>query len=99
MSIDLCEIEFAGDQEQDGTHSGEADIAASLPFCSLKQAVDGFDEAICLARLRPGDYAVEMVTNHAGDFLHGFNLGSKHIGAPLRQHGGDDMNLLALKDV
>ena len=77
----------------------EAGVTARFSFGSLEQPVDGFDEAAGLAGPRPGDNAVKMVADHGGDFLHGLDLGAHDIGAPLREHGRDDVDLLAIEDV
>jgi len=45
-----------------------------LALGCLKQAVDGFSEAMGLARPSPGDDAVEMTKDHACDVLHGLDL-------------------------
>jgi hypothetical protein len=48
--------------------------------------------------LGPGDDAVEVAADHAGDVLHRRHLGAQNIGAPLLEHGGDDVDLLAVED-
>jgi hypothetical protein len=90
---------FPGDEGEDGFHGLEAGVTARLSFCDLEQPIEGFDEAAGLARPRPGDDAVEMVADHGGDLLHGLDLGAHDIGAPLREHGGDDIDLLAIEDI
>ncbi len=89
MRIEGREVELAGDKEQHGSHSSEADASARLALGSLKQAVDRFNEVIGLARLGPGDDAVEMAKDHACDVLHRFHLGTHDAGAPPAQHLGD----------
>ena len=40
-----------------------------------------------------------MAADHPGDVLHGLDLRSHHVGAPLAEHGGDDVDLLAAEDL
>ena len=63
MRVDHCEVELAGDQEDDGSDSGEAGEAASAALGGLKQAVERFEEAVGLAGLGPGDDALEVDTS------------------------------------
>ncbi|GAB5098020.1 hypothetical protein YK56LOC_37360 [Caballeronia sp. HLA56] len=51
MLIKAREVEFSGDEKQDSAHGFEASVPACFAFGGLKQAVDGFDEAVGLARL------------------------------------------------
>jgi hypothetical protein len=51
-----------------------------------------------LTGLGPGKDAVEVSANHAGHLLHRRDLGTQNIDAPLLEHGGDDVNLLAVED-
>jgi hypothetical protein len=74
MLIKACEVEFSGDEEQDRTHGFEASVSACFPFGGLKQAVDSLDEAVGLARLSPGNNAVEVSANQSRDVLHWFDL-------------------------
>lgn len=99
VRIDWREVEFAGDQEQHGAHGIEVCVAASASFGSLKQAVECFQKAVGLARLGPCDNAIEVFSDHAGALLHGFNLGSHHVGTPLLVHLGNDVDLLTIKDL
>ena len=98
MRVDLAEIEFAGEQEDDGADGGEAAIATRLALSCLEQAVDGFEEAVGLARLSPGNDAVEMRADQLRDFFHGFDLRAHDVGRPLREHAAHDIDLLALPD-
>lgn len=93
------EVEFSGDEKKDGARGFEASVAPGFAFCGLEKAVEGFDEAIGLAGPCPGDDAVEVVSDHAGDVLHGLDFGAHHIDAPLPEHGGDDVDRPALKDL
>jgi Bacterial extracellular solute-binding proteins, family 3 len=99
MGVNRGEVEPSGDEEEDGSHCLEAGVSTSLAFGSLKQGIDGFDIAIGLTGPGPRDDAIEMTVNHAGDILHGIDLGPQDVGAPLLEHGGDDIDLLAIKDV
>lgn len=40
-----------------------------------------------------------MLADHAGNLLHGFDLGAHHVDTPLLEHLGDDVDLLAIEDV
>src|ERR1700757_5500047 len=99
MRIEGREVELACDQEQYGSHGFEAGISARLALGSLKQAVDGFNEAIGLARLGPRDDAVEMTKDNACDVLHGLDLGTHDAAAPPAQHLRDDVDLLAIENL
>ena len=99
MRVDVSEVEFACDQEEDGSHGVKADEAARLAFGSLKQAVDGLDKAIGLTGLGSGDDPVKVIANHARDIFHGLHFGAHHIGTPLPQHGRYDMGLFAIEYV
>src|SRR6202035_4529174 len=99
MWVEDREIELAGDEEQHGSHGFEAGVPARLALGSLKQAVDGFNEAIGLARLGPRDDAVEMTKDHACDVLHGLDLGMHDAGAPPAQHLGEHIDLLAIENL
>jgi len=46
MRIEGREVELAGDEEQHGSHGFEASVSARLALGRLKQAVDGFNEAL-----------------------------------------------------
>jgi hypothetical protein len=50
-------------------------------------------------RSGPGDDAVEMGADHGGNLLHGSHLGAHDVGAPLSQHGGNDVELPAVEDI
>jgi hypothetical protein len=39
-----------------------------------------------------------MAAHHVGDILHWLDLGAQDICAPLFEHGGDDIDLLAIED-
>jgi hypothetical protein len=60
MRVDRVEVELAGDQEDDCLDGGQAHEAASATLGGLEQAVDGFQEAVGLARLSPRDDAFEV---------------------------------------
>ena len=99
MGVDGGKVELSSDEEDNGSHGLEASVSARLSLGGLEQSVDGFDEAVGLAGLGPGDDAIEMLTDHDGDRLHGRDLGAHDVGAPLREHGGNDVDLLAIEDV
>src|SRR4051812_20448282 len=40
-----------------------------------------------------------MGADHGGDLLHGLDLGAHDVGAPLSQHGGNDVELPAVEDI
>lgn len=77
---------------------GESSVTASLSFCGLEETVQGFEEAVGLARLGPSNNAVEVLANHSVHIFHRFYLEAHDVGAPLGKHGGDDVDLFALED-
>lgn len=79
-------------------HGFEAHISADLGLVGMELAVERFQEAIGLARLGPSNYAVEMLADQARDLLP-LALGLHDVGAPLLGHCGNDVDLLAPKDV
>ena len=98
MGVDTGEVELAGNEEQHGAHCGKAGVAAGFAFGRLEEAIEGLDEAVGLTSLGPGDDAVEASADHVGDVLHRRDLGAQDIGAPPLEHGGDDVDLLAVED-
>src|ERR1700746_2844960 len=96
VRVDGGEVERAGNEEEHGAHGGKAGVAAGFAFGRLEQTVEGLDKAIGLTGLGPGDNTVEMAADHAGDILHWRDLGAHDIGTPLLEHGGDDVDLLAI---
>src|SRR5215469_7600935 len=98
VGVDGGEVELAGNEEQHGAHCGKTGVAAGFAFGRLEEAVKGLDEAIGLTGLGPGDNTVEMATDHAGDVLHWLDPGTQDVGATLLEHGGDDIDLLAVED-
>lgn len=99
MWVEFREIEFAGEQEDNGADRAEPTVAAGFALGGLEQTIEGFQKAIGLTGLRPGDDALEVVADHFGDFLHGVDLGAHDVGAPLAEQGGDDVDLFAIKDL
>lgn len=83
MRIDRSEVERAGDQEQHDMHGGEIGVIVRASLGGLKQAVERFQEAVGLTRLGPDDDAVEALSDHAGNLLHGLDLGAHHVDTPL----------------
>jgi hypothetical protein len=98
MRVDLGEVELAGDEKYDGANGREAAVAARLALGGLEQAVDGFEETVGLARLRPGDDALQMRADHFGHLLHWLDLRAHHVGGPLQQHAAYDIDLLTLQN-
>src|ERR1700739_1956938 len=92
------EVELAGNEEQHGAHRREAGVAAGFAFGRLEETVEGLYEAVGLTGLGPGNNAVEVAAEHAGDLLHRRASGAQDIGAPLLEHGGDDVDLLTIED-
>ncbi len=70
MRVEAGEVELAGNEKEDRAHCREARVTASLSLGRLKQAVDGFNEAVGLAGLSPGDDAVEVPTYQTRNVLH-----------------------------
>lgn len=64
----------------------------------LEQSVDGLQESVGLARLRPSHDTLQMRANHLGHVLHRIELGAHDAGAPVLQHGANDIDLLAIQD-
>jgi hypothetical protein len=99
VGVDRGQVEPSSDEEDHGFHRLETGVSTRLALGGLIEAVDGFDEAIVLAGPGPGGDAIEMTADHDGDVLHRIDLGAQHIGAPLFQHGGYDVDLLAIENV
>ena len=98
VRVDGGEVELAGNQEQYGAHGGKASVAAGFAFGCLEETIEGLDEAVGLTGLGPGDDAVEVSADHAGDLLHRRHFGAQDIGASLLEHSGDDVDLLAVEN-
>ena len=98
MRIDFREVELAGDEKDDGANGREAAVAARLALGGLEQAVEGFEETVGLARLRPGDDALQMRADHFCHLLHRLDLRAHHVGSPLQQHAAHDIDLLTLQN-
>ncbi len=60
MRVDPGEVELSRNEEEHGAHGREAGVAACLALGGLEETVQGFDEAIGLAGLGPGNDAVEV---------------------------------------
>lgn len=99
MCVELLKIELASDEEYHRSHGIEIGVAVGFPFGCLEQSIECFDEAIGLSGLSPSHDSVEVVADHFGDLFHGFDFGTHDIGTPLLQHGGNDIDLLALENV
>lgn len=98
MRVEAREIEVAGDKKRRDSDGFEARFTTRFALGSLIQAVGGLDEAVDLAGLSSGDDAVEVPANQTRDVLHLLDLRAHDVGAPLLQHLGDDMDLLALEN-
>lgn len=53
MGVDGREIEAARDQVENGAHGFESSISTGLGLGRLKEAIDGFQETVGPAQLRP----------------------------------------------
>lgn len=93
------EIEFSGNQEDDGLDGGEANEAAGASFSRLKQTIEGFEEAVGLAGLRPSDDALHVAAHGRGHLFHGLDLAAHHAGASVFKHAAHNVDLLAIKDL
>ena len=98
MCVELLKIELASNEEYHRSHGIEIGVAVCFPFGCLEQSIERFDEAIGLSGLSPSHDAVEVVADHFGDLFHRFDFGTHDIGAPLLQHGRNDIDLLAFED-
>lgn len=87
MRVEPLEIEFASDEEDDGAHRRKAGVPARLALGGLEQSIEGFEEPIGLPSLRPCDNSLEVLSDHAGHRLHGFDFGPEDMGTPLTEHG------------
>ena len=99
MRVEFREVEFTGKQEDHDADRGKPAVATRFALGGLEQAVQGFQEAIGLTSLRPGDDALEVVADHLGDILHRFDLGTHDVGTPLPEQVGDDVDLFAIEDL
>ena len=98
MRVELGEVEFSGDEEENGANGLEPAVVPDLALGRLEQPVKRFDEAVSLARARPGGDAVDVSADHLRDRLHGLDLRAIHVGAPLVQHGLDDVDLPSVEN-
>lgn len=73
MWIEFREIELAGDQEDHRSDRADPAIAARLALGGLKQSIEGFQEAVGLAGLCPGDDAVANLRGSEPKNLRGRN--------------------------
>lgn len=99
MRVKGGEVELPPDHEDDRTNGLEAGVPASLSLGGLEETVKRLEEPIGLSRSGPGDNALEMGTDHAGNRLHRVDLRAHDVGAPLQQQRTDDVNLLAVEDL
>src|SRR5215469_4612846 len=98
MRVDGSEVKLAGNEEDDGADGRESDEPASAALGGLEQSVERFKEAVGLARLRPGDDALEVIADHGGDVFHRLDLRSHDAGTPVSEHGAHDIDLFAIED-
>ena len=52
MRVDLREVEFSSDKEEDGAHGWEACVSAGFAFGGLEETVECLDVAVGLPELR-----------------------------------------------
>ena len=69
MQVDAREVELATDEENRGADGRESPGAAGLAFGDLEQSVQGFEKAVGLARLRPGEDAFDVAADQFGGLL------------------------------
>ena len=98
MRIDSGEVELAGEQEDHHSDGLKVSIATRPPLGRLEKVIKGLQETIGLPCSRPRDDAIEMFPNHASELLHGLDLGTHHVRAPLPQHPRHHVDQLALQD-
>lgn len=70
MGVDIAEIRFSGEEENDSADRREGAVAPRLALGGLEETVDSFKKTIGLTGLCPRDDAVEMGADHLGDLLH-----------------------------
>src|SRR5438045_7714739 len=99
MRVDSAEVELAGDQEDDSLDGGQPGEAPGTALGGLEQSIESLQEAVGLAGLRPGHYALQVAAHEAGDLLHRLDLGAHDAGAPVLERGANDIDLLALEDL
>ena len=58
MRVEVSEVQFAGDQQDDRSDGREPAIASGLSLGRLEESVERFEEAVGHARSCPGDDAV-----------------------------------------
>lgn len=99
MRVEAMEIELASDQEYHRAHGVNAGVATRTTFGGLEQTIERFEETVGLPSLRPGDDTVEVIADHLGNLLHGFDFGAHDMGTPLRQQGRKDIDLFARENL
>ena len=99
VRVDAGEVELAGDEEDDGADGAEAPVSSRLALGGLEQAVDRLEEPIGLARINPGEDAIEVLADHGGHVLHRLDLRAQHVAAPAVQESRDNGGLLGDKAV
>src|SRR3989338_7199477 len=99
MRVNSVEVEFSGDQEDDCLDGGESNEAAGASFGGLKQAIEGFEETVGLAGLRPSYDALHVAAQQRCVLFHGFDLAAHHADTPVFEHAAYDVDLLAIEDL
>lgn len=99
MRGDGLEVEISGDHEDYRFDGIEASEAASTTLGRLEQAVNGLQKPIGLARLSPGDDALQGGADNLGYILHRLDLGAHPACAPMLQHGANGVDLFAIKNL
>lgn len=99
MRIDLREVELSSNEEDHRTNGRESTIAAGLALRCLEEPIQGLQEAVGSAGLRPGADALDMGAHETGDYLHGLDLGAADVGTPLLEHRAHDVDLFAVQNL
>jgi hypothetical protein len=97
MWVEVSEIEFFGDKEDDGADGGEGSISTRFTLGCLEETVGGFGEAIGLSGARRDD-PLDVLPDHLGDDLHGFDPEEHDTGSPSKKEGARDVDLFAIED-
>ena len=93
------EVKLTGDQEDDCLDSGQTGESARTALGGLEQAVDGLQEAVGLAGLRPSHDALQVAAYESGDLLHRFDLAAHHTRTPVFEHAAHDVDLFTIEDL
>ena len=66
MWVEAGEVEFSGDEKEDGADRFEPAVAAGLALGGLEQAVERLDEAVGLPGAHPGGDSVDALLDAPG---------------------------------